>query len=194
VRIQFLNKAQGLTSEEYVWIMYRTLLKREADEKGFRGYVDTLREGRLTREAMLGMFIASHEYRERPTKVLVVPNHPVFNGSTLRYYAELHRYPLAFFHIPWHVEQVKERSTVFEYPISRDQLQEYDFVLVKDGGYQRPDFTGLWYPVYGLTTQYNKPLYAELMRPESGFIPLAQTFAFPDHSHILIFAATYTFK
>ncbi len=104
-------------------------------------------------------------------KVLVVPDHPVFNASTLRYYAEVYRSPLIFSHIS-------------DGPINRDRLQEYDFVLVKSGGYQGPDFT----------TRYGDQIFAKLRMPDSGFIALPQVFSFPDDSHIIIFAAPHFLK
>jgi Domain of unknown function (DUF4214) len=177
LHMHLLKGAQGLTIDQYVRMMYRTLLKREPDEKESRVYVDALRDGKLTRQAILDALITSLEYRERPSTILVIPNHPVFNGATLRYYAELHRYPLIFYGID-------------NYSLTKDQLQVYDFVLVKDRGYQSHELS----PHYGLTTQYNAQVYAELSEPGSGFVPLSQIFAFPDDSHILIFAATYTFK
>ena len=186
-RLPFLERAEGLASEQYIRMMYRTLLKREPDEIEIRGYVDAFREGRLTKEAWLDALITSFEYRQRPSTILVVPNHPVFNGATLRYYAELHRYPLIFFGIDI---VVHHGLILYNDSFTRDQLQAYDFVLVKDGGYQRPELT----PPYGLTTQSNEQVSKELLRPDSGFVPLSQTFAFPDDSHIVIFAAAYTLK
>jgi hypothetical protein len=171
VRIESLERTQGLSIEAYVQRMYRGLLRREPDEEGFQHYVNALREGRMTGEALIDVFAASSEFRMRPAKILVIPNHPVFNPSTLRYYAERHRYPLLFLPIP-------------NSPMSRDNLQDYDFILAKHGGYQGPEFT----------TQYNDQIYTELQRPDSGFASLSQTFAFPDGSHILIFGAAYLLK
>jgi 4-amino-4-deoxy-L-arabinose transferase-like glycosyltransferase len=187
-RIQFLNRAQSLSSEAYVQLMYRQLLKREPDETGSRHYVGALGEGKLTREGIFDAFIASSEYRERPSRILVVPNHPAFNAPTLQYYAELHRYPLIFFDYPLSLFEI--HFDVDNDPLTRDQLQAYDFVLWKNGGYQSPTLT----PHYRLTTRYNKQFYAELLEPDSGFVPLSQTFTFPDDSHIMIFAASYTLK
>ncbi|MGH8070509.1 MAG: glycosyltransferase family 39 protein [Candidatus Entotheonellia bacterium] len=185
-RIQFPNRAQSLSSEAYVWLVYYQLLKREPDEKESRGYVEALREGTLTREGIFDAIIASSEYRERPSRILVVPLHPVFNAGTLQYYAELRRYPLSFFDYPLSFFDIQ--FDIHNNSLTRDQLQTYDFVLWKNGGYQRPTLT----PYYGLTTRYNMRFYAELLKPDSGFVPLSQTFAFPDASHIVIFAATYT--
>jgi hypothetical protein len=62
--------------------------------------------------------------------------------------------------------------------------------LVKEDGYQGPDFAN----------RYNDQILAELLMPNSGFVALPQAFAFPptvafpEPSHIRIFAATYVFK
>lgn len=186
-RIQFLNRAQRLSGEAFVRLLYGQLLKREPDEES-RGYVEALREGKLTREGMFDAMIASSEYRERPSRILVVPNHPVFNAVTLQYYAELHRYPLMFSDYPLSFSAI--HFDVQNILLMRDQLQGYDFILWKNGGYQYPTL----YPYYRLTTTYNKQFYAELIDPESGFVPLSRVFAFPDGSHITIFAASYLLK
>jgi hypothetical protein len=55
----------------------------------------------------------------------------------------------------------------------------YDFVLVKSGGYQGPEFS----------TQYTAQIQAHVERGDSGFVLLPQRFAFPDDAHIVIFAA-----
>jgi Domain of unknown function (DUF4214)/Dolichyl-phosphate-mannose-protein mannosyltransferase len=187
-RTGFLKRAQNLSSEAYVQLMYRQLLKREPDETGARDYAEALREGKLTRERIFDTFIASSEYRVRLSRILVVPNHPVCNAATLQYYAEVHRYPLIFFDYPLSLFEIY--FDVNNDPLTRDQLQAYDFILWKNGGYQSPTLT----PHYRLTTRYNKKLYAELLDLDSGFIQLSQTFAFPDDSHIVIFAANYTLK
>jgi Domain of unknown function (DUF4214) len=187
-RMQFLKRAQSLSNEAYVQMVYHQLLKRDADETGSQRYAENMNEGKLTREGIFDAFIASSEYKERPSRILVVPNHPVFNAATLQYYAEVHRYPLVFFDYPLSLSEIS--FDVNNDPLTRDQLQAYDFILWKNGGYQSPTLT----PHYRLTTRYNKKLYAELLDLDSGFIQLARTFAFPDDSHIVIFAANYTLK
>jgi len=101
------------------------------------------------------------------SKVLVVPDHPMFNASTLRYYAQLSHQPLTFFHLS-------------EAPVGQDRLQEFRFVLVKEGGFQGPDFS----------TRYNDTIAAALRAGGSGFVPLPQRFSFPDGTDISIFVAT----
>jgi hypothetical protein len=101
------------------------------------------------------------------SKVLVVPDHPTFNASTLRYYAQLSHQSLTFFHLS-------------EAPVSQDRLQEFRFVLVKEGGFQGPDFS----------TRYNDTIAAALRAGGSGFVPLPQRFSFPDGTDISIFVAT----
>ena len=55
----------------------------------------------------------------------------------------------------------------------------YDFVLVKSGGYQGPEFS----------TQYNAQIQTHVARGDSGFVLLPQRFSFPDDSDTVIFAA-----
>jgi hypothetical protein len=108
---------------------------------------------------------------DRGVKVLVVPDHPVFNASTLRYYGEIYRYPLVFSHIS-------------DGPITRETLREFDFVLIKKGGYQGPEFT----------TRYNDRIYSVVLAPDSGFVSVPRIFSFPDHSEILMFRASRMFE
>lgn len=168
VGAEILDRVHDLSDEDYVRTIYRVLLRRKVDEEGFQYYVDALKKGRITRESLTGRIASSSEFKNRRSKVLVVPDHPVFNSSTLRYYAEVYRYPLIFSHIS-------------DGPISRDRLQEYDFALVKSRGYQGLAFS----------TRYCDQILAELLAPRSAFVALPQTFAFPDDSHIIIFAGAH---
>ena len=165
VRSGSLGRTEGLSIDEDVQMLYRILVKREPGKKSRQRYADALREGKITRDALIEIILASPEFRALRAKVLVVPDHPLFNPSTLHYYAEVYRFPLAFFHIS-------------DNPISREQLQGYDFVLVKNGGYQGPDFS----------TRYNHQIVDELLMPNSGFVVHPRAFVFPDQSQISIFA------
>ena len=147
-------------------LIYRVILRREPDKRGFQKYTTAVRAGQLTREALIDLLRATAEFKNQRAKVLVVPDHPSFNASTLRYYAEVERLPLSFFHI-------------LDGPIDAERLQMYDFVLVKSSGYQGPEFS----------TQYTAQIQAHVAREDSGFVLLPQRFAFPDDSHIVIFAA-----
>ena len=144
----------------------RVVLGREPDKGGFQKYSAALREGRLSRTALIETLIATAEFKHRRSRVLAIPDHPQFNASTLRYYAEVDRYALSFFHI-------------LDGSIDAERLQLYEFVLVKDGGYQGPEFS----------TQQNDQIQEQLLRPAPGFVPLPQSFACPDQSNIVIFAA-----
>jgi hypothetical protein len=97
-------------------------------------------------------------------KVLVVPDHPVFNASTLRYYAERRRTLHAFDHI-------------LQGPVTANQLRAYDYVLVKEGGYQGPEFSTLVTPL----------VMAALQDASSGFTRLERRLRFPDDSEIVTF-------
>jgi 4-amino-4-deoxy-L-arabinose transferase-like glycosyltransferase len=166
LRNRFLDTAQERSVEEDVQLIYRVVMRREPDMRGFQGYTTAVREGKLTREALIDTMTASAEFQNQRAKVLVVPDHPSFNASTLRYYAETERQPLSFFHI-------------LDGPIDAERLQMYDFVLVKNSGYQGPEFS----------TLYAAQIQAQVAREDSGFGLLPQRFSFPDDSHIVIFAA-----
>ena len=166
LRNQFSDTAQERSVDEDVRLIYRVVLRREPDKVSFREYTKAVRAGRLTREALIDLVTSSAEFKTQRTKVLVVPDHPSFNASTLRYYAEVERRPLSFSHI-------------LDGPIDAERLQLYDVVLVKRGGYQGPEFS----------TQYNAQIQAHVAQEGSGFVLLPQRFVFPDDSHIVIFAA-----
>jgi 4-amino-4-deoxy-L-arabinose transferase-like glycosyltransferase len=165
VRSGSLGRAESLSIDEEVRMLYRILVKRELGRKSRQRYADALREGQITRDALIELILASPEFKALRAKVLVVPDHPLFNPSTLHYYAEMYRFPLVFSHIS-------------DNPIGRERLQEYDFVLVKNGGYQGPEFS----------TRYNHQILDELLMPKSGFVVLPRAFVFPDQSQISIFA------
>jgi hypothetical protein len=152
-------------------MIYHLLLKREPDAKAFQKYVAARRGGTMTSEAFIEEILTSREFRSRSLRVLVVPDHPLLNASTLRYYAEVERLPVIFSHIG-------------EGPVEQRRLQEYDCALTKSGGYQGPEFA----------TRYTDHTLAELLRPDSGFVALPRTFLFPDASQITIFAAVDTLR
>jgi Dolichyl-phosphate-mannose-protein mannosyltransferase len=166
LRTKFLDPMYEGSIEEDTRVIYRVVLRREPDRRGFQKYTAALREGRLTRESLMDTLMAFAEFRNHRSRVLVIPDHPLFNASTLRYSAELDRFPLSFSHI-------------LDGPIDAGRLQGYEFVLVKNGGYQGPEFS----------TRLNDEIHAQLQLPNSGFVPLPQGFSFPDDSHIAIFAA-----
>jgi len=166
LRHHFSETAQGRSVDEDVGQIYRVILQREPDKRGAQKYTTAVSMGRLSREGLIDLLRATAEYTQRRVSVLVVPDHPSFNASTLRYYAEAERRPLRFFHI-------------LDGPIDAGRLQMYDFVLVKSGGYQGPEFS----------TQYTAPIQDHVEREDSGFVLLPQRFALPDGAHIVIFAA-----
>jgi 4-amino-4-deoxy-L-arabinose transferase-like glycosyltransferase len=165
LRRLILETVEERSVAEDVQQVYRILLRREPDKRGFQKHLTAVREGQLTRETLIDVLRATAEYKHQRAKVLVVPDHPSFNASTLRYYAEAEDRSLSFFRI-------------LDGPIDAERLQIYDFVLVKSGGYQGPEFS----------TQYNAQILAHVERGDSGFILLPQLFSFPDDSHIVIFA------
>jgi hypothetical protein len=113
--------------------LYRGLLKREPDASGLAAYVRDLERGALTPEGAARSIAASREFLTRPARVLVVPDHPFFNASVLRYYAERARLALEF-----------------EHP-SRDLpdgalADRYDVAIEKHGGAQGPPHTAASVP------------------------------------------------
>ena len=166
LRHEVSAKVQERSVDEDVQLIYRVVMRREPDRKGFQGYTAALREGRLTRQTLIDIMTSSDEYKTQRAKVLVVPDHPSFNASTLRYYAEVERLPLSFFHI-------------LDGPIDSKRLQMYDFVLVKSSGFQGPEFS----------TRYVDQIHERLLQPGSGFVLLPERFPFPDDSQIVIYAA-----
>ena len=166
LRHRFLETAQERSIAEDVQQIYHVLLRREPDKRGFQKHATAVSAGQLSRAGLIDLLRATAEYKRQRAKVLVVPDHPSFNASTLRYYAETERQPLSFFHI-------------FDGPIDAERLQMYDFVLVKNSGYQGPEFS----------TLYAAQIQAHVAREDSGFVLLPQRFSFPDDAHIVIFAA-----
>lgn len=149
--------------EERVRAAYRRLLRREPDPQGLRAYARELREGVAGPTHLFRSLAASHEFAARPLRVLVVPDHPFLNVSTLRYYAEVARAPVAFDHL--------ESGPVGPWP-----LAYYDVLLVKDGGYQGPAFSTTHVPWFE----------AQLHGGHAGF-ERAASFPCPDGSQALVF-------
>jgi 4-amino-4-deoxy-L-arabinose transferase-like glycosyltransferase len=166
LRTIFRDRGEEMSIEEEIRMVYRAMLQREPGKRALQKDVAALKAGSLSRDALIDILIASPEFKNRRAKVLVIPDHPQFNASTLRYYAEVDRVPLSFSHI-------------LEGPITTQRLQEYDFILVKDAGYQGPEFS----------TRYTDQIHERLLQPGSGFVHLPERFPFPDHSYIGIFVA-----
>jgi hypothetical protein len=166
LRHHFSETPKGQSVEEDVQQIYRIILRREPDQRGFQKHTTAVSVGQMSRDGLIDLLRATPEYAHQRARVLVVPDHPSFNASTLRYCAEAERRPLSFFHI-------------LDGPIDAERLQMYDFVLVKSSGYQGPEFS----------TQSTTQIQAHVEREDSGFVLLPQRFAFPDGAHIVVFAA-----
>jgi Dolichyl-phosphate-mannose-protein mannosyltransferase len=152
--------------DEDVPEIYRVILRREPDKRRFQKHTLAVSSGQLSRDGLIDLLEAMAKDTHQRARVLVVPDHPSLNVSTLRYYAEAEGRPLSFFHI-------------LDSPIDAERLQQYDFVLVKNSGYQGPAFS----------TQYTGQIEDHVAREDSGFVCLPQRFVFPDDTHIVIFAA-----
>jgi Domain of unknown function (DUF4214) len=166
LRNRFLMTAQEPSVAEDVQQIYRVILRREPDKRGLLKHTTAVSSGQMSRESLIDLLRANAEFARHWARVLVVPDHPSLNASTLRYYAEAERHPLSFFHI-------------LDGPIDAKRLQMYDFALVKSSGYQGPEFS----------TRYTAQIQAYVERKDSGFVRLPQRFSFPDDSHIMLFAA-----
>jgi hypothetical protein len=64
-------------------------------------------------------------------------------------------------------------------PITPERLQRYEFILTKRNGYQGPEFS----------TRLTDEIHALLRQRDSGFVPLPESFEFPDTSQIVIYTA-----
>jgi hypothetical protein len=94
---------------------YREWLGRDPDPRGREAYVERL--AKASRTEVIESILQSDEFRRRPLRVLVVPDHRVFNAATLQYLAESERLSLSF---------------------RRADLDEADAAVLKVGGPQGP--------------------------------------------------------
>jgi hypothetical protein len=120
---RFLEASRDLDVAAFLDEAYRWLLKREPDDAGLTSYRREVDSGAMDRNGVAASLVGSDEYRERPLKVLVAPDHRVFNAATLGYLAELSRRPLIFVHPAWNREKF---------------LGDYDAAIVKDSGRLAP--------------------------------------------------------
>jgi 4-amino-4-deoxy-L-arabinose transferase-like glycosyltransferase len=166
LRTRLLDPMQVQAIGEDMRMTYRFLLAREPKPRELQKYIDPLRGRKLTLEELIEILKASKEFKAQRAWVLVVPDHPQFNASTLRYYGEVDRLPLRFTHI-------------VDGPITPERLQRYEFILTKRNGYQGPEFS----------TRLTDEIHALLRQRDSGFVPLPESFEFPDTSQIVIYTA-----
>ena len=54
-----------LSDERFVWLAYKLLLGRDPDGQGRSDYGAALKEGRLSRPALIGAIAGSDEFRDR---------------------------------------------------------------------------------------------------------------------------------
>jgi hypothetical protein len=151
--------------EALVRTAYRRLLRREPDPVGLETYSRELRAGTRSAAGLLQELASSDEFRERPLRVLVVPDHPFLNSSTLRYYAEAARAPVVF-----------DRVEPGQPPPS---LRDWDALVVKEGGYPGPAFS----------TTYVAWIEERLRESGAGLALLPPPLPCPDGSSVRLFAA-----
>jgi hypothetical protein len=90
----FLLGTSSLREEEFLIAAYRRFLGRNPDPAGLDAYRQE------PRSAVLESLVSSEEFRTRPFRVVVVPDHRVVNAATLTYLAERDRLPLSFHRAP----------------------------------------------------------------------------------------------
>jgi len=112
---RFVETTRHLDDGGFVEAAYREWLGRDADPNGREAYVERLSQG--SRLQVIESLLQSDEFRRRPLRVLVVPDHRVFNAATLQYLAESERLSLSF---------------------RRADLGEADAAILKEGGPQGP--------------------------------------------------------
>jgi hypothetical protein len=92
----FLLETSSLGEDEFLEVAYRRFLGRSPDSAGLEAY------RKEPRAAVLESLVSSEEFRTRPLRVLVVPDHRLVNAATLSYLAERDRLPLSFHRAPAH--------------------------------------------------------------------------------------------
>jgi hypothetical protein len=91
---EFVLETSSRTDDEFLRAAYRRFLGRDPDPAGLEAY---RKEPRAT---IVESLVSSEEYRSRPLRVQVVPDHRVLNAATLTYLAVRDRLPLSFHHSP----------------------------------------------------------------------------------------------
>jgi hypothetical protein len=160
-----LGSGRGAGSvEDQVRLAYRHVLRRPAEPYQASAHAEALAYGVLSEASLVERLLDSTEWRSRSLHVLVLPDHPFVNASTLNYYAVLDGRPLLF---------VRDTGQ----PVSRDELPGYDVVVAKAGGYQGPAHS----------TAGNDSLLPWLRGPGSGFRRLGRALVCPDDSTLELY-------
>ncbi len=60
--VEFANRSENMTNEEFVDCMYHTFFDREPDQAGFAGWVSSLNNGTRARQDIIDGFVGSQEY------------------------------------------------------------------------------------------------------------------------------------
>jgi hypothetical protein len=114
----------GGPPEERIRGAFRALLRRDPDPEALRLSMRDLEAAGGSLAPLVARLAASRESALRPLRVLVLPDHPYVNASTLRYRSEWSRAPVTF-------ERLEPGQ---ELP----DLEDFDAVVVKTG-IQGPD-------------------------------------------------------
>jgi hypothetical protein len=111
--------AQGGPREDRIRAAFRALLRREPDPVALRLALRDLGAAGGSMASLVASLSASPEAAARPLRVLVIPDHPYVNASTLRYRAEWGRAPVTF-------ERLEPGADL-------PDLEDFDAVVVKTG-------------------------------------------------------------
>lgn len=147
--------------EDQVRHAFRALLRREPEPQALALAARALRDGTRSFPQEVAVLAASPEAELRPLRVLVLPDHPFVNASTLRYQAEWSRAPVTFARI--------------EPGQPPPDLEDFDAVIVKTG-FQGPDFATQWVSAL-----------QERLAGGSRFRLLPSRFACPDDSEVRVY-------
>jgi hypothetical protein len=151
----------GLDAEDALRLAYRHVLDREPDP-GAHVHLEALRSGALDAQGLVAALMRSDEPASRHVRVLVVPDHPVINAATLGYYAESARVRVRHAHLQ-------------TWPAPGESLAGFHAAILKEGGWQGPEFT----------TRSSPALGDALRDAASGFRP-AGSWPCPDGSRVVL--------
>ncbi len=159
--LQAARTGGALDAEGALRLAYRHVLDREPDP-GAHVHLEALRSGALDAEGLVAVLMRSAELASRQVRVLVVPDHPVINAATLGYYAESARVRVRHAHLP-------------AWPAPGESLTDFHAAVVKEGGWQGPEFT----------TRSSQALAEALRDTASGYRP-AGSWPCPDGSRVVL--------
>lgn len=160
--LETARSSGAMSAEGVLRLAYRHVLGREPDP-GANVHLEALRSGALDGERLVAVLMRSDELASRYVRVLVVPDHPVVNAATLGYYAEAARVRVQHAHLD-------------SWPAPGESLADFHAAVVKEGGWQGPEFT----------TRSSQALIDALRESTSRYRP-AGSWPCPDGSRVVLF-------